>query len=130
MSPHVGRRILALRYIRDTVLTPTVIGLVTYYLASRFHLPYKPLLIFCGIIVGWPVKFSLGIRYETWRKARRAGELGAVPASESRGKLFGDIDVLQEVLEMSKNGFIGNSLSWPIECDSRVHTALIKHNLV
>lgn len=111
MAPHVGRRALALRYIRDAVLTPTVIGFVTWYLASRFHLPYKPLVVVCGVVVGWPVKFSLKVRYDGWRRARRARELGAVTASEWRGKLFGDIDAARELLETSKNGVIGKCLS-------------------
>ena len=111
MAPYVGRRVIALRYIRDSVLTPAVIGLVTWYLASRFHLPYKPLLVVCGVVVGWPAKFSLKVRYDGWRRARRARALGAVPASELRGKLFGDIDAAQELLESSKNGFIGKFYS-------------------
>lgn len=125
MAPRVGRRVLALRYIRDTVLTPTVIGLVTWYLATRFRLPYKPLLVICGIVVGWPAKFSLRVRYEGWRRARDARALGAVPALESRGKLFGDIDVVQEIQDMSHNGFIGKRVRW----QSR-STAFIEQNFL
>jgi hypothetical protein len=115
MAPHVGRRILALRYIRDAVLTPTVIGLVTWYLASRFHIPYKPLLVVCGVVVGWPAKFSLKVRYDGWRRARRARALGAVSAAELRGKLLGNVDAAQEMLETSRDGFIGKFLTWPAE---------------
>ena len=107
MAPLVGRRILALRYIRDAVVTPTVVGLVTYYLTSRFRLPYKPLLVLGGVLVGWPAMFSLRVRYQGWCRARRAKALGAVPAPESRGKSFGDIDVAREIQDMGKNGFIG-----------------------
>ena len=111
MVPLVGRRILALRYIRDTILTPAVIGLVTYYLATRFRLPYKPLLVVCGVAVGWPVKFSLKVRYDIWHRALRAKAFGAVPASVSRGKSFGDADVAREMQEMGRNGLIGKCLS-------------------
>ena len=37
--------------------------------------------------------------------------LGAVPAQEMRGKLFGCIDLVQEIHESSKNGFIGKFYS-------------------
>ena len=111
MAPLLGRRILGLQYIRDTILTPTVIGLVTYYLASRFRLPYKPLLVAFCVVVGWPVKFSLRVRYDSWRRARRARDFGAVSASESCGKLFGNADVANEMHEMSRNGLIGTFLS-------------------
>lgn len=107
MAPYVGRRVLALRYLRDTLVTPAVIGLVAYYLASRFSLPHKPLLVVCSIIVGWPAKFSLWVRYERWSRACRARTLGAVPAQEMPGKMFGCIDLVQEIQESSKNGFIG-----------------------
>ncbi|KAF9650971.1 cytochrome P450 [Thelephora ganbajun] len=107
MTPHIGRRVLALRFIREIILAPTVIGFTIYYLAWQFGLTYKPLLVVGGVIVGWPIKFSLRVRYESWRRTRRASEIGAVTASESRGKLFGDIDVVQEVQEIDKNGFVG-----------------------
>lgn len=62
----------------------------------------------CGVVVGWPVKFLLEVRYEGWRRAHRARELGAVlAASGSRGKLLGDMDVAWEMREINKNGFIG-----------------------
>ena len=124
MAPHVGRRILALRYIRDTIFTPTAIGLVTWHLATRFHLPYKPLLIACCIFIGWPIKFSLRVRYESWRRARNARALGSVPPLESRGKLFGDIDIAQEIQEASKNGFIGKRVS------QSCFNMLIEHNFL
>lgn len=108
MSPHVvGRRVLALRYIRDTFVTPAVIGLMVHYLAARFNLPHKPLLIACGIIVGWPAKFSLWVRFRGLHRAWRAKALGAVIATENRGKRFGDIDTIQELKDASANGFIG-----------------------
>lgn len=121
MSSHVGKRVLALRYIRDTILAPTVIGLVTYYLVSRFRLPYKPLLVACGVIVGWPVKFSLRVRYQGWYRGYRARALGAVPSSEARGKLFGDVDVLQEIKESSKDGNIGKKRFYRHPCIHRAH---------
>ena len=107
MSLHVGRRILAMRFIRRIILAPTVIGFVAYHLASRFNLAYKPLLVLCGVIVGWPIKISLGIKYERWIRMRRAKAFAAVTASELRGKLLGDIDILQELQEFDKNGFLG-----------------------
>lgn len=110
MAPHVGRQVLALRFIQKTILAPTAIGLAVYCLASRFGMTHKPLLVVCSVIVGWPIKFSLGVRYESWRRTRRARALGAVPASESRGKFFGDIDAIQEIQEVDKNGFIGEFL--------------------
>jgi hypothetical protein len=85
--------------------------LAVYYLASRFELAHTPLLVACGIVVGWPVKVSLGARYERWRRMRRARALGAVPASELRGKLLGDIDIVWEVEEINKNGFVGEFLT-------------------
>jgi hypothetical protein len=105
--PNVGRRVLALRYIRDTILAPTVIGLIVHYLATRLDLPHKPFLVLCGIVVGWPVKFSLAVRCQGLHRTWKARALGAVPAFEIRGKLFGNIDTVQEVNEASKNGFIG-----------------------
>ena len=111
MAPTVGRRILALRYIRDAALAPVVIGSATYYLALRLNLPYKPLLVLCSIVVGWPVKFSIWIRYESWRRTRRAHAIGAVAASESRGRSFGDIDIVQELQKTNRGGFIGEYLS-------------------
>ena len=107
MSPHTGRRLLALRIIQRIILAPTAIGLAVYYLASRFSLPHKPLLVTCGVVVGWPIKLSLAARYEGWRRTRRARALGAVTANESRGKLFGGMDVLQELQKADKSGFIG-----------------------
>ena len=111
MAPYVGKRVLALRYVRDSIIAPTVIGTVTYYLASRFGLPYKPLLVLGGILVGWPAKFSLMVRYQGWRRAYRARALGTVPAIESRGRWLGNIDVARELQDMSKNGFMGKYLS-------------------
>lgn len=107
MGPYVRRRVQAMWLVRRAILAPALIGLVVYYLTSRFSLAYKPLLILCGVIVGWPVKISLGIRYEGWRRAHRARELSAATASESRGKLFCDIDVLWELRRMDKDGFVG-----------------------
>ena len=99
-----------MRFIRKTILTPTAIGFAVYYLASRFRLAYKPLLVLCGIIVGWPIKVSLGARYGGWRRMRKARAIGAVPATEMRGKWFGDIDVVQELQRMAKDGFVGELL--------------------
>ena len=107
MGPYIGRRALAIRFIRGRILAPTAIGSIIYYLASRLDLAHKPLLVMCGVIIGWPIKFSLGARYEGWHRARRARVLGAVTASESRGKLFGDIDAVQEIQRINKNGFVG-----------------------
>lgn len=107
MASLTGRRVLAMRFIRRAILAPTAIGFATYHLASRFGLVYKPFLVLCSIIIGWPIKYSLGVRYEGWRRTRKAGTFGAVTASELRGKLFGDIDVLRELQEMDKNGFVG-----------------------
>jgi len=111
MAPHVGRRVLALQFLRKIVLAPTAIGFSVYFLASWFGVSYTPLLVLCGITVGWPIKFSLGVRYDGWRRTRRARALGVVPASESRGKLFWDIDLVQELQELDKNGFVGEFLS-------------------
>ena len=110
MSPHTGRRVLALRFILRTILAPTAIGLTVYYLASRFSLPHKPLLVACSVVVGWPIKFSLGARYKGWRRTRRARALGAVPAFESRWKLLGDTDVVQEVRKTDMTRFSGKSV--------------------
>ena len=107
MDPCVERRVLAMRFIRKAILAPTAIGFATYYLALRFGLTYKPLLVLCGIVVGWPVKISLGVRYEGWRRTRKARALVAVTASESRGKLLCDVDIIQELQQMAKDGFIG-----------------------
>ena len=41
----------------------------------------------------------IGVRYGSWRRARRARALGAVPVFESCGKLFGDIDVIRKIQE-------------------------------
>jgi len=106
-APQLGRRIFALRFVWGIFLAPTVIGLSTYYMASRFGLDYRPLLAICGIIIGWPIKFSLGVRYEGWRRTRNAMALAAVTASELRGKLFGDIDLLRDAQKANKTGFIG-----------------------
>jgi len=95
------------RFICKAILAPTVIGSAAYYLASRFGLAYKPFLVLCGIVVGWPVKFSLEVRYEGWHRACGAMALGAVTTSGSRRTLFSDIDVMREIQEISKNGFIG-----------------------
>lgn len=130
MAPLVGRRVLALRYIRDSILTPTVIGLVTHYLASRFRLPYKPLLDLGGVLAGWAVIFSLRVRVRGWRRAYRARALGAVPAVESRGRLLGDIDVARELHDMSKNGFMGKYLSRHVERVSHVYIALTERDFL
>ena len=97
-----------MQFICKAVLAPTVIGSTIYYLASRFGLAYKPLLVLCGIVVGFPIKFSLGVNYGSWDRTRRARAVGAVPApSESRRNLLCGIDVLREIQEINKNGFIG-----------------------
>ena len=107
MGPYVGKRVLAMWYIRKVILAPMAIGVAAHYLASRFGLSYKPLLVLCSIIVGWPVKISLGVRYEGWRRTLKAKALDAVTATESHGKLFCDIDILQELQRANENGFIG-----------------------
>lgn len=122
MVLHAGRRILAIRFIRGIILAPMVVGFVAYYLASRFSFAYKPLLVLCGIIVGWPIKISLSIKYEGWRRMRKARAAAAVTASESRGRLLADADTLLELLEFNKNGFVGELI-----CSARVvpyHTVL------
>ena len=106
VAPHISRRVHAIRYICRTILPPTVIGSVVYYLASGFG-AYKPFLVLCGIIVGWPIKVSLGAKFEGWRRARRARALGAVTAPQRHRKLFDNIEVLREIQEVNKNGFIG-----------------------
>jgi len=111
MAPYVGRQVLALRFIRRIIVAPTAIGFAVYFLASRFDIPYKPLWAVGGIIIGSPIKFSLGVRYGSWRRARRARALGAVHAFESCGKLFGDIDVIRKIQENEKNGSVGEFLS-------------------
>jgi len=52
---------------------------------------------------------------------RKARAFGAVSASESRGKLFGDVDALREVQETDKSGFVGKFSRF-------VRIALIEHN--
>lgn len=108
MATHIKRRLLALRFICGSMLAPTIIGSTVYCLASRFGVAYKPLLVLCGIIIGWPTKFSLGITYGAWHRARRAKAVGTVPASsELRWNLFSEIDVMRELQETNKNGFVG-----------------------
>ena len=107
MDHYVGRRVLAMRFICKTILAPTAIGCAVYHLASWFGLAYKPLLVLCGVIVGWPIKISLRVRYEDWRRTHKAKALSAVTASESPGKSFYDISALRELHRMDKNGFIG-----------------------
>ena len=107
MASHNRRRVLAVRFICKTLLAPTVIGSAVYYLASRFGFAYKPFLVLCGIVVGWPVKFSLGVRYGDWYRRRRAMALGAVTAPGSRWELSNDMSVLRDMQEANKNGFIG-----------------------
>jgi len=107
VAPHIRRRVQALRYICKTILAPTIIGSTVYYLAPRFGLAHKPFLVLCGIAVGWPIKISLGAGFEGWHRTRRARALGAVTAPESRQTLFGNLDVLREIQEINKNGFIG-----------------------
>ena len=96
-----------MRYVCGTILTPTIIGSTVYYLASRFGLVYKPFLVLCSIVVGWPIKVSLGAGLEGWHRTHRARALSAVTAPQSRQKLFNDLDVLREIQEINKNGFIG-----------------------
>jgi hypothetical protein len=117
-----------LRYIRRMIVTPTFIGLAVYYLASRFRLPRKPLLVACGILVGWPVKFSLQVRYDGWRRARRAWGFSAITAPESRGKLLGDIDIIQELQEMESNGFLGTFMS--CSADHPIHVSTFYQTLL
>jgi len=104
MSPHVRRRVLAVRFICRIILAPTAIGFTIYYLASRFGLAYKPLLVLCGVVICWPIKYLLEVKYEGWRRTWKARALGAVTASEPDWKPFG---VLGEIQETFKNGFIG-----------------------
>ena len=113
MAPHLRRRTLALDYIRQILLAPTAIGFAVYLLTWRFNISYRPLWVVCSITAGWPITFSLGVRCGSWRRARRARALGGVAAYESRGKMFADIDVIQEIQEMDKNGFIGQFLCLP-----------------
>ena len=114
MGPYayVGRRVLAIRFIRKTISAPTAIGFAVYYLASWLGLTRKPLLVLCGVIFGWPIKASLGARYEGWRRTHKAKALAAVTASEPPGKLFGAISTLRELLRMGKSGFIGEFNPW------------------
>ena len=107
MAPHIRRRVLAARFMCGIILAPTTIGFTIYYLASRFGLAYKPFLVLCGIVVGWPIKYSLGTKYESWRRTWKARALGAVTASEPGWKSFAGIGALREIQETVKNGFIG-----------------------
>ena len=107
MSPCVRGWDIATWFIRRVILAPTVIGFTIYHLASWFDLAYKPLLVLSGVIVGIPVKVSLGARYAGWRRTYKARKLAAVTASESRGKLLCDIDFLRELQRENKSGFIG-----------------------
>ena len=124
MAPHVRRRVLALHFLRKIILAPTAIGFAVYFLASWFGISYIFPLVVCGVTVGWAIKFSLGVRYESWRRARRARALGAVPASESRGKLFGDMDLIQEIQETDRNGFVGESAELVIHVPCTSDSAL------
>lgn len=120
-----GRRVLAIQFICKALLAPTAIGFTVYYLALQFGLAYKPLLALCGVIVGWPVKASLGVRYRGWRRTHKARAFAAVTASESRGKLFYDIDILQELRRMIKDGFIGELICFVREpCITLLNTTL------
>ena len=107
MTHHTRRRILALRFICEVILAPVAIGFTVYCLASRFGLAYKPFLVLCGVVVGWPIKYSLEVRYEDWRRMWKAKAIGAVTANEPGWKSFGGIDVVLEIQESIKNGFIG-----------------------
>lgn len=118
MAANTRRRLLAVRFICGLVLAPTVIGLIVYHLASWFGLAYKPFLVVCGVIVGWPISFSLTVGYEGWRRTRNARAAGAVTASEPHWKSFGSIGVIQELQEITKNGFIGEPVC--LECKPRV----------
>jgi len=107
MAPHIKRRVLAVRFICRIILAPTAIGFTVYYLASRFGLAYKPLLVLCGIVVGWPIKYSLGAKYESWHRTWKARAFSAVTASEPGWKSFGGVGALGEIQETIKNGFVG-----------------------
>ena len=118
VAPHISKRLHAIRYICRIILAPTVIGSAVYYLTSRFGLTYKPFLVLCGIVVGWPITFSLGVKHEGWRRERRARAFGAVTAPQSRWKLFSDLDVLREIREINKSGFVGELTC--LGCDLRI----------
>ena len=92
------------------MLAPTAIGFTIYYLTLRFGLAYKPFLVLCGVVVGWPIKYSLEAKYESWHRTWKARALGAVTASEPGGKSFGGMGALGEIQETIKNGFIGELL--------------------
>ena len=96
-----------MRFVCRILLAPTAIGFAIYYLASWFGLAYKSFLVLCGIAIGWPIKYSLEVRYEAWRRTRKARALGAVTAPESGWKSFGGIGPLGEIQETVKNGFVG-----------------------
>lgn len=106
-APHIRRRALAIRFICGVLSTPAVIGFAVYHLTLRLGLAYKPFLVLCGIVFDWPINLSLAARYSGWRRACRARALGAVTASESPWKTFTGVDVLWELREISRNGFIG-----------------------
>ena len=96
-----------MRLICRAILAPMVIGSAAYYLASWFDFAYKPFLVLCGVIVGWPIKFILGIRYDGWHRTRRARAFGAVTPSEPRWKSSSHINIMGEIKEINENGFIG-----------------------
>jgi len=112
MAPHIRRRLLAVRFICRIILAPTAIGFTIYYLASRFGLAYKPFLVLCGVVVGWPIEYSLEARYEGWHRTWKARAIGAVTASEAGWKSFGGMSVLGEIQETIKNGFVGEFIRW------------------
>jgi len=97
------------------------ISFSVHLLASRFDIPYKsPWVDVGGAIIAWPIEFSLGVRYEHRRRARRARALGAFPTSEFRGKLCGDINIIEGIQENEKNSFVGELLSFEY-VSHRVH---------
>jgi hypothetical protein len=88
-----------------------VISFLQFVTKSGFSFPPWTLLV--GASISLPIGFALRVLYVGIARRRQAARMGARLAPRVKGKRFGNLDFMLNLVQQFKNGYLGMSITPP-----------------
>lgn len=88
-----------------------VFSLLRFVTKSGFSFPPWTLLV--GSSISLPIGFALRVLYVGIARRRQAARMGARLAPCVKGKRFGNLDVMFNLVQQVRNGYVGMSITPP-----------------